>query len=94
MIEFVRTGKIVAVHADSGTGVERPVLFFPREFSNEAVAVAMVNQYEQHMRKMMKTIRKNCYDQGWKDAKAKKKGKSTDFWGDFDTSPTSGVACD
>ncbi len=83
MIEFKRTKNKVYVLVDSGTGVLRPISHFERTYDDEDEAEVMMRRYDEQLFDALQAIRQDAYDQGWKDAKAKR-GKRTWFRGLFE----------
>lgn len=74
MIDYRVSGQAVKIHVDSGLGK----FTFTHECGQDYLASLMCDQYERHMRSVLEKVRKEAYNQGWKDAKAKNK-KATWF---------------
>lgn len=76
MIDFQQSGADVRINIESGVGK----FVFTHNCVHGYLAGLMRDQYERHMRSVLENVRKDAYNQGWKDAKAKTK-KATWFKG-------------
>jgi hypothetical protein len=72
MISFERNVQELRVCVDSETGVERSVYVFTCHFSNEATAAIVRDYLHEKLNGKLCLMREEAYNQGWKDAKAKK----------------------
>lgn len=69
MIKFNSSGGDVKIVVDSGVGK----FTFTHHCAEDYLAGLMRDQYEKHMNSVLEQERRKAYDQGWKDAKAKRK---------------------
>lgn len=78
MIQYRTSGDSVKIHVESGVGN----FTFTHSCGHDYLAGLMRDQYEKHMNSAIESIRRESYNKGWKDAKAKTK-KQTWFSGWF-----------
>lgn len=74
MIDFKQIGADVKITIDSGVGN----FVFTHNCVHGYLSGLMRDQYERYMQSQLEKIRREAYNQGWKDAKAKSK-KATWF---------------
>jgi hypothetical protein len=85
-IEVRRAGKCVQILFATGAEVERPVLRFELEQSDEVYAALIATALRESLQDIAVTMRRTAYEQGWKDAKEKRRRK-TDFGAAIDDNP-------
>jgi len=74
MMQFQQSGADIKITINSGVGL----FSFTHNCVHGYLSGLMRDQYERHMQEVLANIRKEAYNQGWKDAKAKTK-KATWF---------------
>ena len=82
MIYFATNGKkdctTVICRVNTGLDIELPVLLFTWECGSQYAAALLVKHLQENLHEMIEQCHRNGYNQGWQDAKAKKR-KKTDF---------------
>ena len=78
MIEITRKDTEVGVRIDLELSCDRPVLFFTRNETYGYQAALLENRIKHLLEKKLSSIRKRAYEEGYKDAKAKR-AKKTEF---------------
>ena len=74
MIKFTRKGTRIRVEvAPNIPGADTWVFYFDRNESSEPAAQLLVNAFNDKMEQTLKATRQEFYDQGYRDAKAKRK---------------------
>lgn len=76
MIRFRTNGSDVKIDVQSGVGE----FTFSHNCGQDYLAGLMRDQYERHMNSVIEELKRKYYNEGWKDAKAKRK-KATWFSG-------------
>lgn len=69
MIEYRTTGDAVSIEINSGVGK----FTFKHECGRDYLASLMRDQHQKHMNSVLEEVRRQSYNQGWKDAKSKSK---------------------
>jgi len=77
MIDFRIDGTKVKIFIE--VGVFDKMVVFTHECSHDYFAHLMRDSYINHMNRKLEKIRREAYNQGWKDAKSKKVAKNTFF---------------
>ena len=80
MIEFKRDGTTIEVLIEVKASQEKRWLPFHWNANNELYAELLVENFKHHLIEQMQRARKEAYEAGWKDAKAKQQ-KETWFGG-------------
>ncbi len=78
MIEINRKGETVRVEIDTNLRVDKPIIVFERKENYEFIAQLIVDKIEKELRNAIERERREHYERGWADAKAKK-AKETVF---------------
>ena len=85
-IEFQRNGDknctTAWVRIWTDLAVEKQVIWFGKECNNQVAAELLVRHLTAELRKQIESAHQNGYEQGWRDAKAKRT-KATVFDGFF-----------
>lgn len=71
MINFSRKDSAVTVEVEANVGVAARFFHFTMNLSNEVYAYMLRENFQTKMTKALQDIRREAYEQGWKDAKAK-----------------------
>lgn len=74
MIQFTREGTKVRIEISSNA-LSKSFLFY-HECGQDHFASLMDDSYQERMSQSLERIRREAYNQGWKDAKAKVKKES------------------
>lgn len=80
MILFKRDGTRVKVEVDSKLAIPKSIYLFYWEASGEGHAELLVNQLQTKFSDALREARREAYNAGFKDAKAKRKREDW-FWG-------------
>ena len=83
MIEISRDGKSIKILADSGVTVDgcNGKFEFSHGLESEIIAEIVVLRFQEQLNQRIEARCKECYDQGWKDAKSHNAKKATMFEG-------------
>lgn len=75
MIWFNHNGDALEVNVHTQMGVERSVYQFNRKFGSDVTAAIVVNHLQDVISSTLAAIRRQAYEEGWKDRgrKARKK---------------------
>ena len=73
MIEVKRAGTKVRIEVDTGIPVERSVLIFEINEDYEYLAELVREKIQDRIGKVMERARREAYEEGWEDAKAKRR---------------------
>lgn len=80
MFTFIRDKTDVKVQIEAKSSVQARWFVFTWHCSDEVYADLLVKSFEANLEEKLKKARKESYDQGWKNAKAKQK-RETYFGG-------------
>jgi len=83
MIRFESKGEKVIARIDTGVKVEKNVWLFDWSLPNEVIAVVMAEHFQKRLDAAIEGIRREAYNAGLADAKAKR-AKKTKFWNAFE----------
>ena len=73
MFDCRRDGTDVVVHVGTGALCPKSEWLFRLDTTMEACAAVMADHLNDRMRRKLERMRKEAYDQGWKDGKSKKR---------------------
>lgn len=79
VLNICRNGTAVEVTVDSGLAIERSRFQFKWETNSDWAAELLANKLRKRVGDAVQAARKEAYEEGWRDAKAKKSGKQTFF---------------
>lgn len=80
MIYFNRKGKIVHINVEHGIFGSSEYFQRDLDFTQEYIAELVINALQENLNRHLISLKRKYYEQGWKDAKAKKR-KQDSFWG-------------
>lgn len=80
MFTFERDGTSLKLQVEAKTYIAKRWYSFSWQCTDEIYADLLVKNFQEHLSNRLQGIRRSAYEEGWKDAKAKKK-KETWFAG-------------
>lgn len=81
MIEFSREKGVIHIKVTGQHPVANLTWYFKYDSGGEAYAALLTENFKQHLWDVIKEIRRDSYERGWKDAKSHRAAKQDYFSG-------------